>query len=131
MGLENNKLDELRDRNPFRVPEGYFENFTENMMSSLPDKPEVQIEKVSLLVRMKPLMYMAAAFAGLMIFFNVFNKTMGISADENSEVAMENTSSILSSDVSEEEYDADFFEYVSDIYAEKYAISYIYDFMED
>ena len=129
METENNKFDKLRNRNPFRVPEGYFESFTENLMSCLPDKPEVKTEKVSLYIRIKPLLYMAAAFAGLMIFFNVFNKTLGVSLGK-SEIIDSTLPSASYNIIDEGEEDAEFLEYIKEMYADKYAFSYIDDFMD-
>ncbi len=47
----------MGDKNPFRVPEGYFDNFTAGMMQML---PEQEAPKKSLIVRLRPLMYAAA-----------------------------------------------------------------------
>lgn len=52
--------------NPFKVPEGYFEHFHEQLMSSLPE-PEVVVApttNVTLMTRIKPWIYMAAMFMG-------------------------------------------------------------------
>ena len=131
MEIDNNKLDELKDRNPFRVPDGYFESFTEDFMSRLPDKPEVKSEKIPLVVRIKPLLYMAAAFVGLMIFFNVFNKTIGVSSDKKGEMVVDVVPPETSYDMMDEAgEDAEFMEYIKEMYADKYAISYINDFMD-
>lgn len=54
--------------NPFRVPEGYFENFTQEMMDLLPEQTEQPLTlKVTLWERVKPLLYLAAMFAGMML----------------------------------------------------------------
>ena len=56
--------------NPFTVPEGYFEQFASNLMNRLPEKQEEafsQTQKVSMIVRLKPLMYLAASFVGLLL----------------------------------------------------------------
>lgn len=49
---------------PFRTPEGYFERFHEQLMSSLPEmeSPTMQPVHVSLFTRIKPWFYMAAMF---------------------------------------------------------------------
>ncbi|MDR3251789.1 MAG: hypothetical protein LBT42_09030 [Tannerella sp.] len=122
-------LDELRDRNPFRVPEGYFEGFTEELMCRLPEKPVNEAKEVSLYGRIKPLLYLAAAFAGLIVLFNTLNKTTGDSMD-NTQRIVSTTSSTLSDTVEADE-DAEFLEYIEDMYADKYAISYIDDFMNN
>lgn len=45
----------MGNKNPFRVPEGYFDNFAAEMMKNLPEQP-----KQSIVVRMRPWMYAAA-----------------------------------------------------------------------
>ena len=52
--------------NPFKTPEGYFTHFHEQLMQSL---PEVEVarqapQEVTLMMRIKPLLYMAAMFVG-------------------------------------------------------------------
>lgn len=51
-------------KTPFKTPEGYFEHFHEQLMSSLPE-PEVtasRTEEVTFFTHLKPLLYMAAMF---------------------------------------------------------------------
>jgi len=138
MKTENNKLDELRDRNPFRVPEGYFESFTEDLMKRLPEKdgavvqseePLIEPKKVSLYDRVKPLLYMAAAFVGVMLFFNIFYKTNDDATNGKGGVFVKNVSSTSSDILLEADENAEFLEYIEDMYADKYAISYIDDFL--
>lgn len=45
----------IGDRNPFRVPEGYFDNFADQLMQQLPEQPHQ-----SVFVRLRPWMYAAA-----------------------------------------------------------------------
>lgn len=70
----NNRIEEEEiikkcgKENPFRVPEGYFENFTQEMMDLLPEQTEQPLTlKVTLWERVKPLLYLAAMFAGMML----------------------------------------------------------------
>ena len=57
-------LDTLGKDSGFKVPEGFFEQFNQQLIDSL---PEVQItevdEKPSMWVRVRPYLYMAATFA--------------------------------------------------------------------
>lgn len=50
--------------NPFRTPEGYFEQFHEQLMASLPEMEPTAQEpvRVSLFAHVKPWLYMAAMF---------------------------------------------------------------------
>ena len=77
--IVKNNLDELMGRNPFKVPDGYFEGFTERMMNQLPEKPVERPTVISLYDRVKPWLYMAAAFAGLVLLFR-FIDTSAISS---------------------------------------------------
>ena len=69
----NNMLNGLKGKsNPFKVPEGYMENLTANIMNAIPkeeDDARVECVKISLFDRIKPWLYMAAVFAGLGLFF--------------------------------------------------------------
>ena len=74
MGVRIENNDKLRKENPFTVPEGYFDNLTEQILSKIPEKSEeVKLPKVgkqvSLMERIRPWLYMAAVFAGLGFFF--------------------------------------------------------------
>ncbi|MDR2474049.1 MAG: hypothetical protein LBD53_10945 [Tannerella sp.] len=127
MTEEKNTLDELLSRNPFRVPERYFEEFTANMMSRLPEQAGEQptAKVIPLLARIKPLLYLAAAFTGVVILFNVFNgiATLNKTTDTMPE-AIVRTSVVGEADDNEE-----FFDYLKDLYSEDCTVSYINDYV--
>ncbi|MDR2773391.1 MAG: hypothetical protein LBC19_01385 [Tannerella sp.] len=126
----NDKLDKLKERrNPFCVPDDYFENFTGDMMRRLPDVSVEHPKVISIYNQVKPWLYMAAVFAGLIILFNVLNRTAGTSSEGDGPLE-ETTLSALPSNTEAEEND-EFLKYIEDMYADKYALSYIYDFMND
>ncbi|MBQ8713297.1 MAG: hypothetical protein IJ551_10850 [Prevotella sp.] len=56
----------LGDRNPFRVPEGYFDSFTAELMQKLPEQ-----QKPALMVRLRPWLYAAAC-----LFVALFTATV-------------------------------------------------------
>ena len=60
-----------RDTEPFRVPDGYFEGLTNRILSALPDlsADAPQPPTVSLMEKVKPLIYLAAAFMGMVLLF--------------------------------------------------------------
>lgn len=65
MKEEDYILNKVGKGNPFRTPEGYFENLTSEIMNSLPEKDYSEIDQpVSLWVKVRPLLYLAAFFAG-------------------------------------------------------------------
>ena len=59
-------------KNPYTVPEGYFDRFTEELMRQLPDKEATTPPEVKLWDRVKPWVYMAAMFVGLMFTIRAF-----------------------------------------------------------
>ncbi|MDR0394284.1 MAG: hypothetical protein LBH77_03905 [Tannerella sp.] len=130
MDINNNKLDELKDRNPFRVPDGYFESFTENMMSRLPEKPVEKGSVISVYDRVKPWLYMAAAFTGIILLFNVLNRASDVLPENRDTQAGTIFTTPLSSTESEADENTEFLEYIEDMYVDKYALSYIDDFYE-
>lgn len=90
------KIDEREARRPFTVPEGYFENLTQNIMASLPEQESIYSTtiKVTPWMRIRPYLYAAAAFAG--IFFCI-KAAVGINSRNNaSEVAQTQETTIYS-----------------------------------
>ena len=68
---------------PYKVPEGYFEQFHEQLMRRLPEAtseaaPEA---KITLMTRIKPLLYLAAMFVGIVFLMQ------GIAYVQHSQVA--------------------------------------------
>ena len=55
--------EKVGKRNPFRVPEGYFEGLTEQVMQSLPEQPKRRAKSVF----MRPVFYAAASVCALLI----------------------------------------------------------------
>ena len=69
MNEEQDIIRKCGKRNPFQVPEGYFEDFTQRLMDQLPEQEEVQPdeEQITLWQRVKPVLYMAAMFVGMIL----------------------------------------------------------------
>jgi hypothetical protein len=90
MKEEQNIISKCGKGNPFKVPQGYFEDFTRNLMAQLSEKEETATEEemlepsITLWQRIKPLLYMAAMFIGMIFCVRVvlgekatdFNSTM-------------------------------------------------------
>ena len=73
MGKEDNILRKAGTGNPFRVPEHYFEDFTQELMSKLPEKePMPEWSEPTLWQRVKPWVYMTAMFCGIMLSVRIF-----------------------------------------------------------
>jgi len=73
MGKEDNLIRKAGTKNPFSVPDRYFEDFTQELMSKLPEKePMLPIVEPTLWQRVKPWVYMAAMFCGIMLSVRIF-----------------------------------------------------------
>ena len=73
MKKEDNILSRCGNRMPFTVPEGSFDNLTESIMAALPEQT-VQKEQPRIITpwkRVKPYLYAAAAFIGVLFFVRV------------------------------------------------------------
>ena len=73
MKEEDKILKKIGTENPFRVPDGYFENLTSEVMNRLPEKEKPASEKkeVTMWERAKPWVYMAAMFVGAALIIRV------------------------------------------------------------
>ncbi len=92
MKITANKLNNIGKANPFRVPAGYFENFSENLMSQLPEKENKESQVISLWERVRPWMYMAAMFAGIVLMVNIFvshPEPVGIFSEDVNEISID------------------------------------------
>ena len=73
MSAEDMILQKIGKKNTFTVPENYFEDFTQELMDKLPAKEVVlQAEAPTLWQRVKPWLYMAAMFCGIMLSVRIF-----------------------------------------------------------
>jgi len=66
-------LKDIEKVDPFKVPEGYFDNLTDEVISKL---PENTVRKVSIKVnwwyRNRPWIYMAAMITGVILLIRIF-----------------------------------------------------------
>lgn len=119
--MKNSKLDVLKGKQPFRVPEGYMAGLTNQVMDRLPELPkEEEPQSVSLMDRIRPWLYLAAVFIGMGLFFRIIvdaDKSVNQASvdsllvqSEVSEAAIE----AIDADMSAE--DADYLEYIEDQY---------------
>jgi len=62
----------------FKVPENYFDDFNQRMADMLPDVEITPVDvKPTMWQRVRPLVYMAAMFAGVWCMMSVFNHFNG------------------------------------------------------
>lgn len=120
--MKNSKLDVLKGKQPFRVPEGYMAGLTNQIMDRLPELPkEEEPQSVSLMDRIRPWLYLAAVFIGMGLFFRII-----VDADKSVNQASVDDSLLVQSEVSEAAIeaidadmsaeDADYLEYIEDQY---------------
>jgi hypothetical protein len=73
MGKEDNILRKVGTKNPFQVPDQYFEDFTQELMNKLPEKEPLYLSsEPTLWQRVKPWVYMTAMFCGIMLSVRIF-----------------------------------------------------------
>lgn len=68
----------MGNKNPFRVPEGYFDNFAAEMMRNLPEQPQQ-----SKFVRLRPFMYAAACIVVAVLTATIFFFPQHENAEQN------------------------------------------------
>ena len=73
MNTSKNKLSEIGKTNPFKVPEGYFERFSDDLMSKLPERTVEEPKVISLWGKLKPWTYVAATLVGIMLMLRIFS----------------------------------------------------------
>lgn len=80
MKQDDNILSRDGNKRPFNVPKGYFENLTASIMSNIPE-PEVNRQSSRLPIvtpwsRVKPYIYAAAIFVGVLFLCRVTTSTL-------------------------------------------------------
>ena len=101
MEEENKILKKAGSRNPFIVPEGYFDGFTQELMNKLPEKELVSYQEPTLWQRVKPWIYMTAMFCGIMLSVKIFvgnpdkEETISISHIDANEITDEQWGAII------------------------------------
>jgi hypothetical protein len=96
------RLNDIEKRDPFKTPDGYFEQFAEDFMSRLPGIQPEPVKVVSLWEKVRPWIYMAAMFVGISLIVNLFTSTGNVGADYASSYSTKGFK--LSSDADIEDY---------------------------
>ena len=119
MEAEHSILDGLKGKNPFKFPDRYMEGLTAQIMASIPEETYTA-KVVSLRDRIRPWLYLAGVFAGLLILARVFISPVLREANQSNEA-----SSYLQALVSGEialtisEDDLDYLEYIENQYLDR------------
>ena len=90
MKEEDNILKKVGKENVFRVPDGYFENLTSEVMSRLPEKetPAFIKKEPTKWERIKPWLYMTAMFVGAALIIRMASADRTPATDQ---IAMDDT----------------------------------------
>ncbi|MDR0686527.1 MAG: hypothetical protein LBF79_03610 [Dysgonamonadaceae bacterium] len=72
MGRRGINLADIEKRDPFRVPEGYFEGFVSGFMLRLPERQARPVEVIGFWGKVRPWVYMAAMFIGISLTVRLF-----------------------------------------------------------
>lgn len=127
MGMKTkiNKIEDIDKSNPFKVPDNYFAQFNENIMSRLPEKEVLPERKITVWDKMKPWVYMAAMFLGLFFMIKTVTNnrtgTANVHPLSSTNLASDNYWSTVK--ISEEE----FYQYLEEQIIEDGLYDYIYD----
>ena len=117
MKTKQNILEQLKDKEPFKVPEGYFDDLTNNIMQNLPEKEVEETEPVSVTMwdRLRHLLYLAAVFVGLGFFFKT---VMPKDYDEQSKQLMveKQSEDVLNQEDSISDIDKEYMEFQEEQY---------------
>ena len=71
--------------NPFKVPEGYFENIVPEIMKQLPEAKAQESVEITMWERVKPWVYMVAMFCGLMFGLRVMMMDKPVNKEMNTD----------------------------------------------
>ena len=89
MKREDSTILEKYGKDPgFKVPENFFEDFNKRMTEMLPEVEITPVDiKPTMWQRVRPLVYLAAMFAGVWCMMSVFNHFNGTQTDSVGAVA--------------------------------------------
>ncbi|MDR1562760.1 MAG: hypothetical protein LBS54_06740 [Dysgonamonadaceae bacterium] len=65
-------IEDILKCDPFKIPKGYFETFTSELMSRLPERKVQPAKTVTLWEKLQPWIYMAAMFVGISLTIRLF-----------------------------------------------------------
>lgn len=88
MNIDFNQSDQEKKK-AYKVPEGYFENLTEQIMNQLPQKGTPK-KTVSFIQRLRPWIYAAAIFIGIISIYTILmNNNPQSSSTTNSSLVVQ------------------------------------------
>ncbi|MFV0418750.1 MAG: hypothetical protein ACK5KT_08485 [Dysgonomonas sp.] len=100
-----------KNKNPFKVPENYFESFNADIMSKLPEKKMKQVKVVPLWRKIVPWTAVAAVFFGILFTTGVFRQS---AVTTSSTLAGQDDAVILNGIASASSIEDDYFLFIED-----------------
>ncbi len=82
------KLNEIGRKHGMTVPENYFADFSEKMAGQLPHREIPLAEPVTLWMRVRPWIYMAAMFAGIWLMMKMFTTISSVEPGQSGDAGM-------------------------------------------
>ena len=119
MKIQQFNIEDEKKKNPFRVPEGYMEGLTDQIMARLPECPQQKETKVvSMADKMRPWLYLAASFIGLLLIFKGIQGER-VQKDHTTDPLLVKTEAPEASLNAISEEDQEFLEYLEAQYADE------------
>lgn len=126
MEKDNDILKRVGKDPGFQVPEDYFDHFASDLMERLPEMPFEQEgpKQVTLWQKIRPVLYMAAMFAGISLMLKIFIPSETAPHGKDITALSEASDSVNNDDITLEDYiyctsvnDYAVYEYLYDQYA--------------
>ena len=118
MNKESNKLNQFKGQNPFKLPEGYMENLSSQIMDNIPERIDEPEEEISLRIKIRPFLYMAGMFTAMGFFLKLL--VGNFPTESNS---MQNDSLLVNTEIESVDFyatnkeDKEYLEYVEEQYS--------------
>jgi hypothetical protein len=111
MDTRQNKLNQFKDKQPFKLPDNYMEGLTEQIMNGIPEAVSLQNEQPpTLMTKLRPYFYMAAMFASMVFVLRLLIGDAAVDTKSTLETPNMYTA------ISEESADDEFLEYIEEQY---------------
>jgi hypothetical protein len=119
MKIQQFNIEDEKKKNSFRVPEGYMEGLTDQIMAGLPERPQQkENQAVSMAEKMRPWLYLAASFIGLLLIFKGIQEG-GMQKEHTVDPLLVETEAPEASLNAISEEDQEFLEYLEAQYADE------------
>ena len=119
MKIQQYNIEDEKKKNSFRVPEGYMEGLTDQIMARLPECPQQKETKVvSIADKIRPWLYLAASFIGLLLIFKGIQGER-VQKDHTADPLLVKTEAPEASLNAISEEDQEFLEYLEAQYADE------------